>query len=63
MYRFKTEPIVLSYKQANFLYMPDNEHIANRNAIFAKMDAEISIKRNGMDIEVDIPGLDLSFIK
>lgn len=63
---FRTEPIVLSGEQfmklANSLRRPNKEYMDRRDAIFTKMDKEISIKRNGTDIEVEIPNLDLSFI-
>lgn len=63
---FLTEPIVLSGRQAvewlDSLRNPNREYLERRNGIFEKMDAEISIQRNGMDMEVEIPGLDLSFI-
>lgn len=67
MNSFRTEPIVLSGEQfmklANSLCRPDREYMDRRDAIFAKMDGEISIKRDGMDLEVEIPDLDLSFIE
>lgn len=63
---FRTEPIVLSSEQfielADSLRRPDKEYMDRRDAIFARMDEEISIERDGMDIEVEIPNLDLSFI-
>lgn len=63
---FLTEPIVLSGEQSaaflNSLRRPNKEYLNRRDEIFAKMDEEISIARNGMDMEVEIPGLDLSFI-
>lgn len=66
MNSFRTEPLVLSGEQfmqlANSLCRPDREYMDRRDAIFAKMDGEISIKRDGMDLEVEIPDLDLSFI-
>ena len=36
--------------------------MARRDAVFARIDKEISMERNGTDIRVDIPELDLSFI-
>ncbi len=66
MNTFRTEPIVLSGEQfmklADFLRRPDKEYLDRRDAVFARMDEEISIKRDGMDMEVEIPDLDLSFI-
>lgn len=66
MNSFQTEPIVLSGEQfmklANSFRRPDKEYLHRRDAIFAKMDEEIRIKRNGIDIEVGISDLDLSFI-
>lgn len=66
MNNFQTEPIALSGEQfmklADSLRRPDKEYLDRRDAIFAKMDEEISIERNEMDIEVEIPNLDLSFV-
>ena len=66
MNSFRTEPIVLSGEQfmklADSLRRPDKEYLDRRDAVFAKMDEEISIKREGVDIEVEIPNLDLSFV-
>ncbi|MCM1232329.1 MAG: hypothetical protein NC489_19575 [Ruminococcus flavefaciens] len=66
MNSFRTEPIVLSGEQfeklAHSLHRPDKEYIERRDAIFARIDEEISVKRHGTDVEVDIPDLDLSFI-
>lgn len=66
MNSFRTEPIVLSGEQfmkfADSLRRPNKEYMDRRDAIFEKMDEEISIEREGMDIEVEIPNLDLSFI-
>lgn len=66
MNNFQTEPIALSsekfIKLADSLRRPDREYMDRRDAIFAKMDEEISIERNEMDIEVEIPNLDLSFV-
>lgn len=63
---FLTEPIILSGEQSvafiDSLCRPDKEYLNRRDEIFAKMDEEISIERNGMDMEVEIPDLDLSFI-
>lgn len=63
---FLTEPIVLSGEQSvaffDALRRPNKEYLSRRDEIFAKMDEEISITRNGMDMEVDIPCLDLAFI-
>lgn len=63
---FLTEPIILSGEQSvafiNSLRRPDEEYLNRRDEIFAKMDEEIRIERNGMDMEVEIPDLDLSFI-
>lgn len=62
---FRTEPIVLSAGQfielADSLRRPDKEYMNRRNALFAKMDEEINIATNGMDMEVEIPDMDLSF--
>lgn len=64
---FKTEPIVLSNNQfailAESLRRMDRAYLERRNAAFTKMDKDITIIRNGQDMEVDIPDLDLSFIK
>lgn len=66
MNNFQTEPIALSGEQfmklADSLRRPDKEYLDRWDAIFAKMDEEISIERNEMDIEVEIPNLDLSFV-
>lgn len=66
MNSFRTEPIVLSGEQfmklAASLRRPDEEYMDRRDKMFAKMDENITIQRNGMDMEVDIPDLDLSFI-
>jgi hypothetical protein len=66
MNNFQTEPIALSSEQfiklADSLRRPNKEYLDRRDAIFAKMDEEISIERNEMDIEVEIPNLDLSFV-
>lgn len=66
MNNFQTEPIVLSGEQfmklADSLRRPDREYLDRRDAVFTKMDEEISIERNEMDIEVEIPNLDLSFV-
>lgn len=64
---FLTEPIILSGKQSvkfiNSLYHPDLEYLEKVNKIFDKIDEDISVQRNGMDLEVEIEGLDLSFIE
>lgn len=64
---FKTEPIVLSNNQfailAESLRKMDRAYLERRNAAFAKMDKEIVIERHKQNMEVDIPDLDLSFIK
>lgn len=66
MNNFQTEPIVLSGEQfmklADSLRRPNKEYMDRRDAIFARMDEEISIERDGMDMEVEIPNLDLSFV-
>lgn len=66
MNSFQTEPVILSGEQftkfAGSLRRPNKEYMNRRDAIFARMDKEISIERNGMNIEVEIPVLDLSFI-
>lgn len=66
MNSFRTEPIVLSGEQfmklADSLRRPDKEYLDRRDAVFARMDEDISIRRDGMDLEVEIPDLDLSFI-
>lgn len=66
MNSFRTEPIVLSNRQfielADSLRRPDKEYMNRRNALFAKMDEEVSITENGTDMEVEIPDMDLSFI-
>lgn len=63
---FLTEPIILSGEQSvaffNSLRRPNKEYLNRRDELFAKMDEKISIQRNGMDMEVEIPDLDLSFI-
>lgn len=63
---FLTEPIILSGEQSidfiNSLQRPDKEYIARRDKIFSKMNDDISIHQNGMDFEVEIANLDLSFI-
>ena len=63
---FWTEPIILSGEQAvefmDSLRRPSEEYLDRRNEFFSQIDEEISIQRNGMDIEVEIAGLDLSFI-
>lgn len=60
------EPIVLSGEQfmklADSLHRPDKEYLDGRDAIFARIDEDINIRRDGMDIEVEILDLDLSFI-
>lgn len=66
MNSFRTEPIVLSGEQfmklADSLRRPDKEYLVRRDAIFERMDEDISIERDGMDMEVEIPNLNLSFI-
>lgn len=66
MNSFRTEPIVLSGEQfmklADSLRRPDKEYLDRRDAVFTKMDEDISIRRDGTNIEVEIPDLDLSFI-
>lgn len=61
-----TGPILLSTGQfrqlAASLTRPDKAYMARRDAVFARIDNEISLERNGTDIRVDIPELDLSFI-
>lgn len=61
------EGIVLSGEQATVflksLFKPDKEYLNKRDDIFAKMDKEISIIRNGSDIEVDISGFDLDITR
>lgn len=63
---FLTEPIILTGEQStkfiNSLSRPDSEYLDKVNKIFNKMDEEISIQRKGMDLEVEIADLDLSFI-
>ena len=63
---FLTEPIILTGEQStkfiNSLSRPDSEYLNKVNRIFNKMDEEISIQRKGMDLEVEIADLDLSFI-
>ena len=63
---FFTEPIVISGRQSiefiDSLINPDEDYIHNRDIFFDEMDHSISIQKNGMDLEVDIPGLDLSFL-
>lgn len=66
MNTYWTEPIILSREQfrklADSLCKPDKEYMDRRNAIFEQMDEQINMKRNGRDMEIEIPGLDLSFI-
>lgn len=66
MNSFQTEPIVLSGEQfmklADSLRRPDKDYFDRRNAVFARMEKDISISRTGMDMEVEIPDLDLSFL-
>lgn len=66
MNNFRTEPIVLSGEQfmklADSLRRQDKGYMNRRDAIFERMDKEISIERDGMEIEVEIPNLDLSFV-
>lgn len=66
MNTFLTEPIILSGEQAMefivSLRRPDIKYLDRRNAIFSQIDESISIQRNGLDMEVEIPGLELSFI-
>lgn len=63
---FFTEPIVISGRQSiefiDSLINPDEDYIHNRDTFFDEIDHSISIQKNGMDLEVDIPGLDLSFL-
>lgn len=61
-----TGPILLSAGQfrqlAASLIRPDKAYMARRDTVFTEIDNEISMERNGTDIRVDIPELDLSFI-
>lgn len=63
---FLTEPIILTGEQStkfiNSLCRPNSEYLDRMSKIFNKMDEEISIQRKGMDLEVEIADLDLSFI-
>lgn len=66
MSRFFTEPIIISRQQSaeflDSLANPNRDYIHYRDALFAEMDNAIDIRKKGVDIEVDIPDLDLSFI-
>lgn len=63
---FLTEPIVLSGRQSTefmkSLRRPSREYLEKLSDVFTKMDREISIRREERDFEVEILGLDLSFI-
>lgn len=66
MNTYWTEPVILSREQfrqlSDSLCRPDKEYMDRRNALFAQMDEQINMKQNGRDMEVEISGLDLSFI-
>ncbi|MCI8448231.1 MAG: hypothetical protein HFH30_07515 [Eubacterium sp.] len=66
MNEFLTEPIVLSGEQSmqfiESLCMPSREYMDQLAGIFAKMDQEISISQENMNLKVKVPSLDLSFI-
>lgn len=47
---------------ADSLRHPDPVYMQHRDAVFRKMDEEITITHNGQDMEVDILCLDLSMI-
>lgn len=49
-------------KLVDLLRHPDPIYMQRRDAVFQKMDEEITITHNGQDMEVDIPCLDLSMI-
>ena len=63
---FLTEPVILSGNQSvkflDSLRRPDREYLDRLHGIFRKMDEDISIRRMGMDMELEIAGLDLSFL-
>lgn len=46
----------------NNLMHPNKEYIRKRDEIFAKMDENIKIQRNGTNIHAEIKNLDLNFI-
>ena len=66
MKSFITEPIIISNEQSvnflNSLIKPDEKYIFHRNAIFNQIDRTIDIHRKGMDMDVELQDLDLSFI-
>lgn len=63
---FLTEPIILSGSQsAEFiesLRRPSRDYLNKVSDVFEKMDQEINIQRKNENLEVEISGLDLSFI-
>lgn len=66
MSSFITEPIIISGEYSSdflgSLLHPDSDYMHNQRAIFEEMDRTININKNGMDIEVEIQDLDLSFL-
>ncbi len=62
----RTNPIVLSGREGEAfigsLLRPDESCIRRRDELFAETDERVNIKRNGTDMDVDIPDMDLSFL-
>lgn len=66
MNSFITKPVVIQGESTlgfiRSLMHPDNSYMQFRNAVFNEIDRSINIQRDGMDMNVDIQDLDLSFI-
>ena len=63
---FHTELIVIEREHVkeflDSLRRPDIDYLQRKNAIFDEMDSTMQVQYEGMDIEVEIQDLDLSFI-
>lgn len=66
MNSFITKPVVIQGESTlgfiRSLMHPDSRYMQLRNAVFDEIDRNINIQRDGMDMNVDIQDLDLSFI-
>lgn len=66
MSSFLTEPIIISGEHSSdfleSLLHPNADYMHNQMSVFEEMDRTINISKNGMDMEVDIQDLDLSFL-
>lgn len=64
---FMTEPIIISAEQSrefmDSLRNPNRDELDKRDEMFQRMDEEMFVCKNGTDFTIDMPNVDLSFIK